>query len=98
MIVCICFFVYTIFIYRHISHFMQHVPFPSIQRPRILVQVSQNVKWDAGGDELNSVYLLYGFRNKCFHTHSSQELNPSPTDPLLLLCVCVCVSSAAVSP
>lgn len=25
---------------RHISHFMQNVPFPSTQRPRILVQVS----------------------------------------------------------
>ncbi|XP_037539460.1 C-myc promoter-binding protein [Nematolebias whitei] len=25
---------------KHISHFMQHVPFPSIQRPRILVQLS----------------------------------------------------------
>lgn len=25
--------------HRHISHFMKNVPFPSIQRPRILVQV-----------------------------------------------------------
>lgn len=28
------------FYYRHISHFMHKVPFPSSQRPRILVQVS----------------------------------------------------------
>ncbi|TNN86922.1 C-myc promoter-binding protein [Liparis tanakae] len=28
------------FTLRHISHFMQHVPFPSTQRPRILVQLS----------------------------------------------------------
>lgn len=28
------------FTHRHISHFMQTVPFPSTQRPRILVQVS----------------------------------------------------------
>lgn len=27
--------------YRHISHFMQNIPFPSPQRPRILVQVTK---------------------------------------------------------
>lgn len=30
------------FYYRHISHFMFDVPYPSPQRPRILVQVNQN--------------------------------------------------------
>ena len=34
------------FIHRHISHFMQTVPFPSSQRPRILVQVSDHHKFE----------------------------------------------------
>lgn len=33
------FLIHFPFFARHVSHFMQNVPFPSIQRPRILVQV-----------------------------------------------------------
>lgn len=33
---------------RHISHFMRNVPFPSPQRPRILVQVGAS-GWGLGG-------------------------------------------------
>lgn len=37
---CLCaLLIDDVFTHRHISHFMQTVPFPSTQRPRILVQV-----------------------------------------------------------
>lgn len=29
-----------VFLFRYISHFLENVPFPSPQRPRILVQLS----------------------------------------------------------
>lgn len=47
------------FTHRHISHFMQTVPFPSIQRPRILVQVSLKYanKWVS--NDFISVCFLY---------------------------------------
>lgn len=54
------------FTHRHISHFMQHVPFPSTHRPRILVQVR------------------FKCENECLWTCRSHELNPSPTDALML--------------
>lgn len=34
-------YLFFFFFFRHISHFMHNIPFPSPQRPRILVQVSK---------------------------------------------------------
>lgn len=36
---------------RHISHFIHNVPFPSPQRPRILVQVRAAAQRGAGREE-----------------------------------------------
>lgn len=64
---------------RHISHFIHNVPFPSPQRPRILVQVRAEARagagWEKGSRQGLALVIL---------TRGSSASQMSPYDNLLL--------------
>lgn len=64
---------------RHISHFIHNVPFPSPQRPRILVQVRAEAEAGAGWEEENCQGLVFTIL-----TCGSSVSQMSPYDNLLL--------------
>lgn len=64
---------------RHISHFIHNVPFPSPQRPRILVQVRAEAQGGAGWEEGSRQGIAFFIL-----THGSSASQMSPYDNLLL--------------
>ena len=68
--------------HRHISHFMQTVPFPSTQRPRILVQVSVECDILMSAVTTSVLYARFIWIDVSVFKHT--ELNPPTVAPVCL--------------